>query len=230
MDEKQIEIDGQLDGTISGTILDTAKYVGTSIFSFIFEKYLDIVNSFLSKVQAQVSELLPAGSPVMDRYKQSQLITQAINEAFNDPVFKAQIQAFGQNIKEAIEPFLVEINQLLVEGALTLFPGVGTVIDLLNVLQGVLDSASVVSVEFFKNMSKFMEAFLNVFGETSGPVVRTIQSIDELFKSIQQIQERVNTQIANVKSMTDVKSVTPSAGGKKTIKRRKRKSILKRNK
>lgn len=268
MDEKQTQIDGQLDGTISGTILDTAKYVGTSIFSFIFEKYLDIVNSFLSKVQTQVSEMLPAGSPVMDRYKQSQLITQAINEAFNDPVFKAQIQTFKQNIKETIEPFLVEINQLLeregdnlagsafkitnrvarnamagvlegVEGALTLFPGVGTVIDLLNVLQGVLDSASVVSVEFFKNMSKFMEAFLKVFGETSGPVVRTIQSIDELFKSIQQIQERVNTQIADVKSITgvknitgvksitDVKSITPSSGGKKTIKRRKGKKYFK---
>lgn len=264
MDDKQIQIEGQLDGTISGTILDTAKYVGTSIFSFIFEKYLDIVNSFLSKIQAQIKELLPAGSPVMDRYTQSQLITQAINEAFNDPVFKAQIQTFGENIKAAIEPFLVEINQLLeregdnlagsafkitnrvarnamagvlegVEGALTLFPGVGTVLDLLNVLQGVLDSASVVSVEFFKNMSKFMEAFLNVFGETSGPVVRTIQSIDELFKTIQQMQERINTQIdnvksmANVKGMTNVKNMVPSTGGKKTIKRRKKKSILKRN-
>jgi hypothetical protein len=241
MNDEQIQ--GQLDGTISGTIMDTAKYVGTSIFSFIFEQYLNIVNSFLTTVQRQLAELVPEGSPAINRYKQAQLISQAINEVFNDPVFKAQIQTFGENIKATIEPFLREINELLeregenlagsafkitnrvarnamagvlegVEGALTLFPGVGTVIDLLNVLQGVLDSASVVSVEFFKNMSKFMEAFLNIFGETSGPIVNTIKSVDELFNSVKTMQDRVNAKIADVSSKVEqIQNITQNPAG-----------------
>lgn len=229
MNDEQIQ--GQLEGTISGTMIDAAKYVGTSIFSFIFEQYLTIVNSFLTSVQKQLSELVPEGSTAMDKYKQAELTRQAINEIFNDPVFKVQVQTFGENIKATIEPFLLEMNELLaregdnlagsafkitnrvarnamagvlegVEGALTLFPGVGTVIDLLNVLQGVLDSASVVSVEFFKNMSKFMEAFLKIFGETSGPIVNTIKSVDELFNSVKTIQDRVNERIADISSKT----------------------------
>lgn len=246
--ERQTQIEGQLDGTISGTIMDAAKYVGTSIFSFVFEQYLNILNSFLSTVQAQLAELVPEGSPVMDRYKQAQLISTAINEVFNDPVFKAQIQTFGDNIKASIQPFLTEINDLLeregenlagsafkitnrvarnamagvlegVEGALTLFPGVGTVLDLLNVLQGLLDSVSVVSVEFFSNMSKVMKAFLNVFGETSGPIVNTIKSVNELFDSVKTIQDRVNTKIAYVNNkVSNIKSQI--RGGKKTIKRK----------
>lgn len=270
--ENQQKIEQQLDGTISGTIMDAAKYVGTSVFSFIFEQYLNIVNSFLLTVQKQLSELVPEGSPVMDRYKQAQLISQAINEVFNDPVFKAQFQTFGENIKATIQPFLREINELFkregenlagsafkitnrvarnamagvlegVEGALTLFPGVGTVIDLLNVLQGALDSASVVSVEFFKNMSKFMQAFLNIFGETSGPIVNTIKSVDELFNSIKTMQDRVNAKISDVSNKveqiqnissnaTNIVSDTlqediqrPIRGGKKTIKRRSRKNV-----
>lgn len=283
MNDEQIQ--GQLEGTISGTMIDAAKYVGTSIFSFIFEQYLTIVNSFLTSVQKQLSELVPEGSPAMDKYKQAELTRQAINEIFNDPVFKVQVQTFGENIKATIEPFLLEMNQLLaregdnlagsafkitnrvarnamagvlegVEGALTLFPGVGTVIDLLNVLQGVLDSASVVSVEFFKNMSKFMEAFLKIFGETSGPIVNTIKSVDELFNSVKTIQDRVNERIAEVSNKTaqlqnvlqnpvgqiqnvvqnpvgqlqnvankKIDQIRTRRGGKKTIKRRSRKSI-----
>jgi hypothetical protein len=242
------QIQGQLDGTISGTIIDTAKSAGKSIFSFIFEKYLDIVVHFLTALHTQLAELVPKGSPTMDRYKEAQIISQAINEIFNDPVFKAQIQTFGKNIKETIEPFLREINELLeregdnlegsafkitnrvarnamagvlegVEGALTLFPGVGTAIDLLNVLQGVLDSASVVSVEFFKNMSKFMEAFLNIFGETSGPIVNTIKSVNELFKSIKTIQERLNGKMAYVGQLQNITNKQIRGGKKRTIKR-----------
>ena len=123
-----------------------------------------------------------------------------------------------------------------VEGALTLFPGVGTVIDLLNVLQGFIDSASVVSTEFFKNMSKVMEAFLKVYGETSGPIVDTIKSVEELFNNVKTIQERVNTKIADVSSKMDqiqniginrIGTVAVPRGGKKTktIKRNRNKHL-----
>ena len=262
MNESQTQIEGQLENTITGKILDVAKYVGTSIFGFVFEQYLNIVNSFLSSVQTQLAELVPEGSPAMDRYRQAQLISQAINEVFNDPVFKAQIETFTSNIKATITPFLQEINELLeresenlagsafkitnrvarnavagvmegVEGALTLFPGVGTVIDLLNVLQGFIDSASVVSTEFFKNMSKVMEAFLKVYGETSGPIVDTIKSVEELFNNVKTIQERVNTKIADVSSKMDqiqnigAVAVAARRGGKKTktIKRNRNKHL-----
>uniref|UniRef100_A0A6C0BVH8 Uncharacterized protein n=1 Tax=viral metagenome TaxID=1070528 RepID=A0A6C0BVH8_9ZZZZ len=244
-----MEEERQLDN--GGIIMDSIKYVGTSVFSFIFEQYLTLVNTFLSSIQKQLAELVPEGSPVMNKYKQAQLMRQAINEVFADPVFKAQIETFGANIKATIAPFLREMNELLeregdnlagsafkitnrvarnamagvlegVEGALTLFPGVGTVIDLLNVLQGVLDSVSVVSVEFFKNMSKFMEAFLKIFGETSGPIVDTIKSVDELFNKIKSIQSQVNSKIADVSKIVE----QIPRGGKRTFKKRKAKSIL----
>ena len=246
-EERQLlKIQGEVE---SGTILNAVKYIGTSVLGFIFEKYLMLVNSFLSSIQQQLTELMPEGSPVMDKYKQAQLMRQAINEVFADPVFKAQIETFGENIKETLEPFLREMNELLeregdnlatsafkitsrasrnamagvlegVEGALTLFPGVGTAIDLLNILQGVLDSVSIVSVEFFKNMSKFMETFLKIFGETSGPIVDTIKSVDDLFNKIKTIQSQVNSKIADVSKKVE----QIPRGGKRTVK--KRKSIL----
>lgn len=228
--------------TISGKVIDVMKYIGTSVFSFVFEQYLSIVNTFLTRIQEQLKELVPEGSPAMDRYRQSQLISAAINEVFKDPVFKAQLDTFTANIRLIIEPFLREMNELLakegnsladsafkitnrvarnamagvlegVEGALTLFPGVGTVIDLLNVLQGFIDSASVISVEFFSNMSKVMQAFLRVYGETAGPIVDTVKSVEELFNNIKAIQQRVNQK---------VEAVTVTGGKKKRKTRRRR--------
>lgn len=243
------------ENTISNTIINTFKYAGTSVFTFIFEQYLNVLNSFLSSVQNQLTEILPKNSPVMDKYKQALLVQNAINEVFNDPIFKAQIQAFSDNLKNTIQPFLTEMNDLLkregdnladsafkignrvarntvagvlegVEGALTLFPGVGTIIDTLNVLQGFIDSASVLSVEFLSNMSKVMSAFLKVYGETSGPIVDTIKSIEELFNSIKNIQERVNQKIdainSSVNQIQNIKG--PNIGGRKnTLKKLKTK-------
>lgn len=232
-----------------GTIMNITKHVGTSIFSFVFEQYLNVVNSFLSSVQSQLSQLIPADSGAMDKYKQAQIMTAAINEIFNDPVFKAQITAFATNIKATIEPFLKEINDLMeregdalsksafkitsrvsrnavagvlegAEGALTIFPGVGTVIDLLNVLQGIFDSTSVITTEFLKNMTKVMSAFLNVYGETSGPIVDTVKSVDELFQNIKSIQDRVNSR---VQQMQNIGKLTAVRGGrkKKTIRKKR---------
>lgn len=232
-------------------IADTVKYIGTSVFTFVFDQYLNIVNTFLTSVQQQLAELVPPGSPAMSRFQQAQFIKRAIDEVFKDPVFRAQVETFGRNIKETITPFLREMSELLeregdhiassafkignrvarnamagvlegVEGALTLFPGVGTVIDALNVLQGVLDSASVVSVEFFTNMSKVMNAFLRVYGETSGPIVDTIKSADELFNSVKSIQDRVNNQMEVMKG---VGVAAPPQGGRKRNTRRKSRRV-----
>ena len=50
MEEKrQLDNDG-------GIIMDSIKYVGTSVFSFIFEQYLTLVNTFLSSIQKQLAE------------------------------------------------------------------------------------------------------------------------------------------------------------------------------
>lgn len=259
MDVNQKSLDSN---SITNKLTDAVTYVGTSVFSFIFEQYLNLVNSFLNSVQKQLTELLPPNSPTMDKYQQSQLVQQAINEVFNDPVFKAQVETFGKNIKETITPFLREMNDLLeregdsiaasafkisnrvarnavagvlegVEGALTLFPGVGTVLDTLNILQGVLDSVTVVSVEFFDNMTKVMSAFLRVYGETSGPIVDTIKSVEELFNNIKSIQQRVNQKIDVIqKGLDTVKKtgVAKQGGGKKKSNKKRKHTIKKKTK
>jgi hypothetical protein len=78
-----------------------------------------------------------------------------------------------------------------------------------------------------------MEAFLKVYGETSGPIVDTIKSVEELFNNVKTIQERVNTKIADVSSKMDqiqnigLADVAARRGGKKTktIKRNRNKHL-----
>jgi hypothetical protein len=250
MEDRQLQIESTEEiGGVAGTLVDGAKYLGTQVFSFFFKQYLNIVVSFLSSVQSQLAQLIPPGSETMDKYEQARLMSAAINEVFNDPVFKAQIATFSDNIKAIIQPFLTEMNELMaregdalassafkitnrvsrnaiagvlegVEGALTLFPGVGTVIDLLNVLQGFFDSASVISTEFFSNMTKVTSAFLKVYGETSGPIVDTIKSAEETINSLQEIFGKIQN-IQNVGKQLQV-----TRGGKKkkkTIRKRKNK-------
>lgn len=245
----------QDNGGISGTIMDITKHVGTSIFSFVFEQYLNIINYFLSSVHTQLAQIVPEESAAMDKYKQAQIMTAAINEIFNREDFKAQITAFATNIKATIEPFLKEINDLMARegdalaisirrigenvtrdtingmldvayGTLSSIPGIGTTIDLLGVIQAVVNSTSVITTEFLNNMTKVMSAFLNVYGETSGPIVDTIKSVEELFQTIKGMQDMVNSRVQEMQNVGKQLQLTARGGRKKkTIRKRGKVSI-----
>lgn len=216
------------------TLSNGVKYIGTSIFTFVFDKYLGIVNSFLSAVYNQLGELIPENSSSMSRYEQAKIMSKMIDDAFKDPVFQAQLNAFMSNIKQVIVPFLEEMDDLFakegdnlansafkianrvsrnavngvfdgVESGLGAIPVVGSAIDLLKILQAVLDSASVVSVEFFKNMTMFMDKLLNTFGETSGPAINTIAAVRDIFESIKKMQDRLNGQMKGGKKRKTIK-------------------------
>jgi hypothetical protein len=235
---------------IENNIVTLVKSAASSVVTVFINKYLDLVVYFLSSLQQQLSQMIPTDSATIDKYKQAQIMTAAINEIFNDPVFKAQINTFMEQIKKILEPFLNEINLLVARegdalavsvkrigetvtkdaingvvnaayGALSSIPGIGTTIDLLAVLQAVVNSTSVIGTEFLNNMTKVMSSILNYYGNTSGTFIDTIRTLKELFDYFGQIQDRVNSR---VQQMQNLGKLTARGGRKKkTIRKRRSK-------
>lgn len=210
-----------------GFIISAVKYIGSNVFGFLFEQYINVMHSILSAAQTQMLSLVPEDSQIMDKYQQAQLMNEAINAAFQDPRVQESLKAFQQNIKDVIQPFLAELNELFEKEGETLeksavkvadkiarnsvnmaynsalaavesVPGVGTIMSLLSVLQGAVDTVSTVSSEGMKAYTLFMKAFLKVVGETSGPIVDTVENANKLFNGITDVRNELAENLAKI--------------------------------
>jgi ABC-type transporter Mla subunit MlaD len=171
--------------------------------------------------------LLPEDSPTMDKYQQAELMNAAINAAFQDPRVQESLKAFQQNIKDVIQPFLAELTELFEKEGETLeksavkvvdriahnsvnmaynsalaavetVPGIGTIMSLLTVLQGAVDTVSTLSAEGMKAYTMFMKAFLRVVGETSGPIAETVDNANRLFNNVTTVRNELAENLAKI--------------------------------
>jgi len=213
-----------------GFIISAVKYIGSNIFAFLFDQYINVVHSILTTAQTQMLSLVPEDSPTMDKYQQAQLMNQAVNAAFQDPRVQETLKAFQQNIKDVIQPFLAELTELFEKEGETLeksavnvvdkltrnsvnmaynsalaavesVPGIGTIMSLLTVLQGLIDTVSTVGSEGMRAYSMFMKAFLRVVGETSGPIVETVDNANKLFKSVTDVKNELSENLGKLQSI-----------------------------
>jgi phage-related protein len=228
-EQQQLE---QSDEEKPGFIFSTVKYIGSSVFGFLFDQYLNVLHSILETAQRQMLTLVPGDSPTMDKYQQAQLMNAAINAAFQDPRVQESLKAFQQNIKDVIQPFLAELTELFEKEGETLeksavkvvdkiarnsvnmaynsalaavesVPGVGTIMSLLSVLQGAVDTVSTVSSEGMKAYTMFMKSFLRVVGETSGPIVDTVNNANKLFKGVTDVRNELAENLAKISDPVD---------------------------
>jgi hypothetical protein len=230
-----------------GFIISAVKYIGSNIFAFLFDQYINLVHSILTTAQTQMLSLLPEDSPILDKYQQAQLMNDAINKAFQDPRVQETLKAFQQNIKDIIQPFLAELTELFEKEGETLeksavnvvdritrnsvnmaynsalaavesVPGIGTIMSLLTVLQGLVNTVSTVGSEGMRAYSMFMKAFLRVVGETSGPIVDTIDIANKVFNPQGPITNIIKDKIHQA---TKQPNLVGGRKKKKTIKRRR---------
>ena len=210
-----------------GFLFSAVKYIGSNVFGFLFDQYINVVHSLLTVAQTQMLSLVPEDSPTMDKYQQAELMNVAINAAFQDPRVQESLKAFQQNIKDVIQPFLAELTELFEKEGETLeksavkvvdkiahnsvnmaynsalaavetVPGIGTIMSLLTVLQGAVDSVSTLSSEGMKAYTMFMKAFLRVVGETSGPIVDTVDNANKLFKGVTDVRNELAENLAKM--------------------------------
>jgi len=203
-----------------GFIISAVKYIGSNVFGFLFEQYINVMHSILSAAQTQMLSLVPKDSPIMDKYQQAELMNEAINAAFQDPRVQESLKAFQQNIKDVIQPFLAELTELFEKegetleksavkvvdtvvrnsvnigyeslvGVLNTLPGVGTVMSLLKVIQGIIDNGSIITTEGMKAYTMFMQAFLRVVGETSGPMATTVRNANGLLQNATRVRNEL---------------------------------------
>jgi len=209
-------------------LFSAVKYIGSNVFGFLFEQYINVVHSLLSAAQTQMLSLVPEDSPTMDKYQQAELMNAAINAAFEDPRVQESLKAFQQNIKDVIQPFLAELTELFEKEGETLeksavkvvdkiahnsvnmaynsalaavetVPGIGTIMSLLTVLQGAVDSVSTLSSEGMKAYTMFMKSFLRVVGETSGPIVDTVENARQLLEGVKTVRNELAENLATNK-------------------------------
>lgn len=193
---------------------------------FAVRIFFKLVNLFLNKINDSLQSIIP--DPALGNVKQrSQILLNNINNILENPEFQAEIRSLSNNIINILRPLLLELNDLLenegdvlaqsgyrvgrrvfrnltdgvmdgVEAGISIYPVVGTLLDLLNVIQGVIDSASVIGVEFMLSWTKFMEAFLKVFGDTAGPLVDAIKTIQKILDMIRNMQSEASQFKSNI--------------------------------
>jgi ABC-type transporter Mla subunit MlaD len=210
-----------------GFLFRTVKYIGSNVFGFLFEQYINVMHSLLSAAQRQMLSLVPEDSPTMDKYQQAELMNAAINAAFEDPRVQESLKAFQQNIKDVIQPFLAELTELFEKEGETLeksavkvvdkiahnsvnmaynsalaavetVPGIGTIMSLLTVLQGAVDTVSTLSSEGMKAYTMFMKSFLRVVGETSGPIADTVENASRLLDGVKTVRNELAENLAKI--------------------------------
>jgi hypothetical protein len=215
-----------------GFLFSTVKYIGSNVFGFLFEQYINVIHSLLSAAQTQMLSLVPEDSPTMDKYQQAELMNAAINAAFEDPRVQESLKAFQQNIKDVIQPFLAELTELFEKEGETLeksavkvvdkiahnsvnmaynsalaavetVPGIGTIMSLLTVLQGAVDTVSTLSSEGMKAYTMFMQSFLRVVGETAGPIHDTVKQANKLFKGVTDVRNELAENLAKIPATTN---------------------------
>ena len=210
-----------------GFLFGAVKYIGTTVFGFLFEQYINVIHSLLTVAQTQMLSLVPEDSLTIDKYEQAELMNAAINAAFQDPRVQESLKAFQQNIKDVIQPFLTELTELFEKEGETLeksavkvvdkiahnsvnmaynsalaavetVPGIGTIMSLLTVLQGAVDTVSTLSSEGMKAYTLFMKSFLRVVGETAGPIHDTVENANKLFKGVTDVRNELSEKLAKI--------------------------------
>ena len=70
------------------------------------------------------------------------------------------------------------------EGAMSAVPGVGTVLDLLQVVQGGLDAFGTLTVQSLKMVTSMITSFMILGGSTMGPLAKVIGNMKHLMPHV----------------------------------------------
>ena len=79
-----------------------------------------------------------------------------------------------------------------IEGAMSAIPGVGTILDFLNIGQALFDSVATLSIESIKILTRILVSFMSLGGSMVAPLAKTGEIIKNLVGSIPKPRRKKN--------------------------------------
>lgn len=175
------------------------------------ESYMKFMSPFLGAVTKQLKKIPhspKAVSLAMKRVMKSPKFKKAwfktVTDIFNvliRPVM-TQIAITAENegifiakaISKVIGRFTLRGAQAAaeaLEAALSSIPGVGTVLDALQVAQAGFDAMATLSIQSIKVITRILTSFMTITGDMVGPVASVLGTIKNLFSTITEVTSSV---------------------------------------
>jgi len=221
-----------LDTNVLWTI---GKEVAGKIIDVFLTQFFKFINYFLKKVEADFEASLSHDSK--DEYEVSKSLLASIDSVMRTREFQDRLGAVITHLGEIIQPLIDEMIILMdregaafgntaygvsqtvafnfmmglsdgIQGALALIPGVGTVLDALDILRTILNSGTVMTVAAIQATTVLVTTILGTFDRTAHPIVKMLEELQSLFEMIANAQETVEKGI-NQKAQDLAKRIAP---------------------
>lgn len=197
---------------IAKSLLNFALIIPEKSINVVFSLYLKFMKPFLKDVKKRVKKL--SGKHSRRRKSHPTTVAMALNQTIKKPKFKrAWAKTVSQMFDVLFRPILAKSVQLLkkegtmiagavakivgkitlrsagavaggLEGAMSTVPGVGTVIDLLQVVQGGLDAFGTLTVQSLKMVTSMITSFMILGGGTVGPLAKVLGNVKHLMSTV----------------------------------------------
>jgi len=194
------------------SLLNFALIIPEKSMNVVFSLYLKFMKPFLKDVKKRLKGL--SGRHSKRRRTHPTNVAMAINQTIKKPKFKkAWAKTVAEIFDVLFKPILVKSVQLLtkegtmlagamakiigkmtlrsagavaggLEGAMSAVPGVGTVLDMLQVVQGGLDAFGTLTVQSLKMATSMISLAMQLFGSTMGPLVKVIGNMKHLLPHV----------------------------------------------
>lgn len=224
--------DSILDTNVLWTI---GKEVASKVIDIFLSQFFRFINYFLKKVEEDFEATLPPDSK--DEYEVSKSLLASIDRVMRTPEFQERLGKIITNLGQIVQPLIDEMIILMdregeafantaygvgktvafnavvglsdgIQGALALVPGVGTIIDALDILRTVLNSGTVMTIASIQAMTVFVSTILGTFDRTAQPIVQMLENLQKIFEMIANAQQIVEKGI-NERAQALAKSLAP---------------------
>jgi hypothetical protein len=221
-----------LDTNVLWTI---GKEVAGKIIDIFLTQFFKFINYFLKKVEADFAATLSPDSK--SEYETSKSLLASVDRVMRTREFQDRLGAVITHLGEIVQPLIDEMIILMdregaafgntaygvsqtiafnfmmglsdgIQGALALIPGVGTILDALDILRTILNSGTVMTVAAIQATTVLVTTILGTFDRTAHPIVQMLEELQGLFEMIANARETVEKGI-NEKAQELAKRIAP---------------------
>ena len=211
------------------------KEVAGKIIDIFLTQFFKFINYFLKKVEADFAATLSPDSK--GEYETSKSLLASIDRVMRTREFQDRLGEVITHLGEIVQPLIDEMIILMdregatfgdsayevsqtvafnlmmglsdgIQGALALIPGVGTILDALDILRTLLNSGTVMAVAVIQAVTVLVTTILGTFDRTAHPIVQMLEELQGLFEMIANARETVEKGI-NEKAQELAKRIAP---------------------